>query len=178
MTVHEPVESSGDGRPGKWWVVAAICLAAITIAGGTVIWTGHGDGRELEISTAPEEQFSGQIVVSGEVNNPGLYPLSAGDTVADILQAAGGETANADTDRLELDVPGQGQTDIPQKVDINRAEAWLLAALPGIGEARAQAIVDYRRQHGPFRDINELLKVPGMGDVIFENIKNLITVSE
>ena len=67
---------------------------------------------------------------------------------------------------------------MPQKVDINRAETWLLAALPGIGEARAQAIIDYRQRYGPFRDINELLKVPGIGDTIFEGIKRLITVKE
>jgi competence protein ComEA len=38
----------------------------------------------------------------------------------------------------------------PQQVDINRADSWLLAALPGIGEAKAQAIINYRALHGPF----------------------------
>ncbi len=76
--------------------------------------------------------------------------------------------------QLIVAAPGDG----PQKVDVNRAEAWLLAALPGIGEGRAKAIVDYRQKHGPYRDINELLKVPGIGDTIFEGIRQLITVNE
>ncbi len=160
------------------WTVAAIVLVAIIIAGGAVIWTRHGRGRGLEISIEPVPQLNGQIYVGGEVNNPGLYPRRDGDTVADILKAAGGGTANADLTRLELAVTGEGEATSPQKIDINRAEAWLLVALPGIGEARAQAIIDYRQRHGPFRDINELLKVPGMGNTIFEGIKRLITVKE
>jgi competence protein ComEA len=66
----------------------------------------------------------------------------------------------------------------PQKVNINRAEAWLLGALPGIGEVRAQAIIDYRQQNGPFRSTNELLKVAGIGTATYERIKDLITVAD
>jgi competence protein ComEA len=172
------VNPASKGRFPNGWVVAAIVLVAIIIAGSVLIWTGHGRGRGLEISLEPVRQINGQIYASGEVNNPGLYPLRDGDTVADILKAAGGGTANADLTRLELAVAAKGEANSPQKVDINRAEAWLLAALPGIGEARAQAIIDYRQRHGPFRDINELLKVPGMGNIIFEGIKRLITVKE
>jgi len=50
--------------------------------------------------------------------------------------------------------------------------------LPGIGEALAQRIVDYRTKNGPFRNIDELLKVPGIGTSVYDKIKNLITVSE
>jgi competence protein ComEA len=63
-------------------------------------------------------------------------------------------------------------------VNINTAEAWLLEALPGIGEARAQAIIEYRLQHGPFRDIYELEKVPGLGEENFKHIADLITVND
>ncbi len=66
----------------------------------------------------------------------------------------------------------------PQKIDINRAEAWLLQALPGIGETRAQAIIDYRRQNGPFQSINELTKVSGIGAATLDSIKDLITVTD
>jgi len=160
------------------WTVAAIVLVAIIVTGGVIIWSKHSRGQGLEISIKPAPHLNGQISVSGEVNNPGLYPLRDGDTIDDILKAAGGGTANADLTRLELTIAGKGEAASPQKIDINRAEAWLLAALPGIGEARAQAIIDYRQRHGPFRDINELLKVPGMGNAIFEGIKRLITVRE
>lgn len=66
----------------------------------------------------------------------------------------------------------------PQKIDINRADIWLLQALPNIGEVRAKAIVDYRLQNGPYHAIEDLTKVPGVSISTFEKIKNLITVSE
>ena len=156
----------------------AIVLAVIIIAGSVFIGARHGRGQALEISIEPGPETNGQIYVGGEVSNPGLYPLRDGDTFADILKAAGGGTDNADPGILELTVNGKAEAVSPQKVDINRAEAWLLAALPGIGEARAQAIIDFRQKNGPFRDINELLKVPGMGNTIFDGIKRLITVNE
>jgi competence protein ComEA len=170
--------ASKSGRFFNGWTVAVIVLVVTIIAGGSIIWSHHSRGPGLEISLEPVPQLNNQIYVGGEVNNPGLYPLRDGDTVDSILKAAGGASANADLDRLELTVMAKGESSSPQKVDINRAEAWLLAALPGIGEGRAQAIIDYRQRHGSFRDINELLKVPGIGNTTFENIKYLITVKE
>jgi comEA protein len=70
------------------------------------------------------------------------------------------------------------QEDQPQKIDINRAEAWLLEALPGIGPVKAQAIIDYRQQNGGFSDISEILNVEGIGQTIYENIEDLITVGD
>jgi comEA protein len=70
------------------------------------------------------------------------------------------------------------QASQPQKIDINRAEAWLLEALPGIGPVKAQAIIDYRQQNGYFSDISEVLNVPGIGKTIYEQIKDLITVGD
>ena len=68
--------------------------------------------------------------------------------------------------------------ELPQKIDINRAEAWLLEALPGIGEAKAQAIIAYRQQNGGFGHITEIANVEGIGPAIYEDIKNLITVGD
>jgi len=73
------------------------------------------------------------------------------------------------------EVSQQGQ---PQKIDINRAEAWLLEALPGIGPSKAQAIIAYRQQNGGFSDISEILHVPGIGLSLYEDIKDLITVGD
>jgi competence protein ComEA len=66
----------------------------------------------------------------------------------------------------------------PQRVDINRAEAWLLEALPGVGPDRAQAIVDFRTEHGCFARIEELMLVPGIGSGIYESLRDFVTVSE
>ncbi len=70
------------------------------------------------------------------------------------------------------------QGEEPQKIDINRAEAWLLEALPGIGKTLAQRIIDYRQKNGSFRNITEITKVEGIGPDIYEQIKNLITVAD
>jgi len=68
--------------------------------------------------------------------------------------------------------------ELPQKIDINRAEAWLLEALPGIGESKAQAIIAYRQQNGGFKHITEITEVEGIGPAIYEEIKDLITVGD
>jgi comEA protein len=65
----------------------------------------------------------------------------------------------------------------PQLIDINRAEAWPLAALPGIGNTYANNIVAYRQLNGPFRTVSDLLKVKGIGQTTLDKIKDLITVS-
>ncbi len=95
-----------------------------------------------------------------------------------LLSAAGGTTEEADLTGLELFVPETAQGPQPQRIDINRAEEWLLEALPGIGPSRAQAIVDYRLNNGPFRSTNELMKVEGIGTATYERIKPLITVAD
>jgi len=81
------------------------------------------------------------------------------------------------TDKSEATVV-VGPSNEPQKIDINRAEAWLLEALPGIGPSKAQAIIDYRLENGGFGDITEITNVPGIGKSLYENIKELITVGD
>jgi len=74
--------------------------------------------------------------------------------------------------------PGIEEEQQPQRIDINRAEVWLLKALPDIGEVKAQAIIDYRQQNGPFRSTNEITRVAGIGTATYERIKHLITVAD
>ena len=64
-----------------------------------------------------------------------------------------------------------------ETVDINRADLEQLATLPGIGEKLAERINAYRQEHGPFKSVDELLNVKGVGPKMFEKIKPLITVS-
>lgn len=73
---------------------------------------------------------------------------------------------------------GVSPPDQPQKIDINRAEAWLLEALPGIGQSKAQAIIAYRQQNGGFSHIAEITEVAGIGETIYEDIRELITVGD
>ncbi len=63
-----------------------------------------------------------------------------------------------------------------QKININTASAVELQQLPRIGEKVAQRIIDFREQHGNFQKIEEIMKVKGIGERMFANLKELITV--
>lgn len=76
------------------------------------------------------------------------------------------------------DSSGEVSQASPQKIDINRADAWLLEALPGIGPSKAQAIIVYREQNGGFSDTVEITEVAGIGMSIYDDIKDLITVGD
>jgi competence protein ComEA len=60
-------------------------------------------------------------------------------------------------------------------VNINTATLAELNNLPGIGPTLAQKIIEYRQQYGFFMTVDDLKKVPGIGDAIFEEIKDKIT---
>jgi len=162
----------------KLWTLIALLLVAIIAIGGIVVWSRYSGSQPIEIFQPPSQELQGGIYITGAVNNPGFYPLTVGDGIEDIIQAAGGISDNADLSQLKLSIPEIGKEYEPQKIDINRAEIWLLKALPGIGEVRAKAIVNYRCQNGPFHNINELIKVEGIGATTYEQIRELITVAD
>jgi competence protein ComEA len=137
------------------------------------------------------------VYVSGAVHVPGVYPLHAGDRVVDAVEAAGGPAADADTeavnfaqrlqDEQHLHVPKVGEAPIAgirdeaatavQTVDINRADSGLLRALPGIGAARAQQIVDSRQKLGPFKSTQDLVGRKILSETVYEQVKDLIVVA-
>ena len=160
------------------WTLAIILLVAIILTGGIITWSKYNRSQPIEISISPGQELQGEIYIGGAVNNPSFYPLKAGDSLADIIRAGGGITDSADLSQLKLNIPKMGEEEEPQKVNLNRSEAWLLKALPGIGPTRAQAIIDYRQQNGRFHNINELIKVEGIGTATYETIKDLITVAD
>jgi competence protein ComEA len=161
----------------SWGLVLTTLLIIIAVS-GIIIWIKSESSSALEITLIPPEEIQGNIYVSGGVNNPGIYPFQNGDTIATIIRAAGGMTDNSSMQIINLYVSNNTEAALPQRVDINRAEAWLLAALPGIGEVRAQDIIDYRQANGLFRAPAELADVPGIGTVTYEKIKDLITVTD
>ena len=63
-------------------------------------------------------------------------------------------------------------------VDINTDNIFLLCQLPGIGEGKASAIIEYRKENGDFCHIEELLNVPGIGQSIYNEIKNLVYIEQ
>ncbi len=162
----------------KSWALIVLLLVLIIVVDSTVIFSKYSRSQSIEISIEPSQELKGEIYIGGEVSNAGFYPLRAGDSVEDLVQAAGGTSANADFSQLKLYIPGSGEEEQPQKINSNRAEAWLLQTLEGIGEIRAKAIIDYRQRNGPFHNTAELLKVEGIGPSTYEKIKHLITVAD
>lgn len=146
-----------------------------------------------------------QVYVTGAVKKPGVYRLQEGDRVYQAVEMAEA-LADADLKHLEMarslvdgeTIPVHTQGEIPEPpvnasvggsytsgasnqnsamVNINTASAQELAdKLDGIGPALGQRIVDYRTSNGPFKDIEEIKNVSGIGDKRFEAIKDKISV--
>ena len=160
-----------------------ILLAAI-IAGGVMLVIRQNTSScpvEIVLPALSEEI---KVYVSGEVQRPGNYVLSEGSRIDDAIEAAGGFAPAADRSALNLagmlrdgariHVYKTGES--TQLININTAPVWLLTALPGIGEATAEAIVEYRSQEGSFDSVDDLKKVKGIGDSTFEKLQDKITV--
>ena len=166
----------------KYWMLITILLVAIIAIGSIIGWSRYSQSQPVEISISnsksPSQESQGKIYIGGAVINPGFYSLKTGDSMEALIQAAGGIAPSADLSQVRLYIPQAGEGEEPQKININRAEAWLLQALPGIAEARAQAIIDYRNQNGPFNNINELINVKDIGATTCKKIKHLITVED
>ncbi len=158
-----------------------------------------GEYREktiLEGETDPLETKGLLVHVCGAVKEPGVYEVSAGDRISDAVGAAGGFLEEAAEDALNLaqpvedgmkiQIPTESEAEILSqtilsgessgKVNLNTAGVGELTSLSGIGESRAQDILDYRNANGPFQSIEEIKQVPGIKDAVFEKIKDDITV--
>ena len=164
----------------RYGMLVIILLIVIIAFSGAVVWSKYSPGEPIEIPIPkpPSQQQLNQIYIGGAVTNPGFYSLTGGDTVEYIIQAAGGTSSGADLSQLRLYILQTEPGLQPQKINLNRAEAWLLEALPGIGQTTAQAIIEYRNQNGLFSNITELTKVEGIGTITYEKIKDLITVAD
>ena len=166
-------------RADRFYLFVTIFLVIAAIAGGIMLAVQHSRSQPVEIVLSQTEppELSGELYIGGAVANPGIYSLKEGDTLQTLLFDAGIEP-DADPSHIELYIPREGEAELPQKIDINRAEPWLFEALPGIGEVLAQRIADYRSENGPFKRIEDLLKVSGIGEATFEKMKDYITVSD
>ena len=146
-----------------------------------------------------------RVYITGAVNQPAVYELPVGSIVADVVDAAGDFSDEAATELVNLALPlSDGmQVHVPQRnegtiqqpqalvappivsapetanssqVNINTADAEALDTLPGVGPAIAQNIITHRQANGPFKNIEGIMDVSGIGPAKFEQMKDLITV--
>ena len=189
-------------KRGGW---VGLVLSYILVAGIAFLaarWPAPGGVQILPPEPSPTPMPSptpglARVYVSGAVRSPGVYALPPGSIAQDAVQAAGGPTQDADlslvnlaarvADGQQVHVPRVGEkvaqkssTAVPRSpsspLNINTATAAELEQLPGIGPSLAARIVQYRQEHGPFRTVDALLLVSGIGPATLDRIRPLITV--
>ena len=159
---------------------------------------------EEEGAVPQEEQEPAETVyvyVCGAVNAPGVYELKKDARVFEAITLAGGMTAEAAPEAVsqartvadgeqiyvptvrEVQMQGSGvedivtgNADVSGKVNINTAGKEELMTLTGIGEAKAQSILDYREEHGKFGSIEDLMLIEGIKEGVFNKIKEDIMI--
>lgn len=155
----------------------------------------------IEISEILEESLSEVIMVDikGAVRVPGVYEMNAKDRVIDVINRAEGMMDNAESkgvnfaqkveDQMVIYIPEIGEEyESPVQtiessaeesilVNINEADKNRLMTLNGIGTSKADSIIRYRDEHGFFKTIDDIKNVSGIGNATFENLKEMITIT-
>ncbi len=155
---------------------------------------GASDTESVDMGGAPDpaEAEVIYVYVSGAVISPGVYKLPAGSRVVDALDAAGGFGEGADEsfvnlaaileDGEHIDFPLEGETKDTgdagsgKAVNINTADKAKLCTIPGIGEAKADAIISFRENNSRFSSKEDIMKVSGIGQGLYDRISDYICV--
>ena len=134
------------------------------------------------------------VDVAGEVHKPGIYQLDSGSRVFDVVLLAGGFTNKANqasvnlarplTDGEQLVVANKSQQNYGASssngasmlISLNQASETELEQLPGVGPALAGRMIDWRSANGGFKSKDDLLNVAGIGDKLFAQIKDKVTL--
>jgi competence protein ComEA len=184
---------------------AAVALVLLILAGRLLLRPGasasvHVPPPVMATGTVTAAASAAKAVVVdvvGAVRRPGLYRLTEGARVADALARAGGATARAQLDLVNLAAPisdgeqivvprrgvatpaaggaSGGAAGVPAgPVHLNTATLEQLDALPGVGPVTAQKILDYRQEHGAFGSVDELDAIPGIGPARLEQLRDLV----
>jgi competence protein ComEA len=188
----------------RWRVpprVAVVAVLALALLGGAVALraAAQPSAPAVDVPEPAADAAALWVHVVGRVASPGLVQLPAGSRVAEAIAAAGGALPDADLaavnlaavvqDGTQVHVPAPGEApgeasvaaadpggSGPATVDVNAASAADLEALPGIGPVLAERVVAWRTEHGPFRDVDGLLDVPGIGPSVLAQIRDLVRV--
>jgi competence protein ComEA len=177
-----------------WRHVAAPGVNGAPLRVAPIVPAGAGAGSPSTAGRAAAAADAPLVVdVAGAVRRPGLVRLAKGSRVSDAIAHAGGPTAHADRDAVNLAAPvsdGQ-QVLVPARgavasagasggeatsgpVSLSAATAAQLDTLPGIGPVTAQKIVDYRAQHGSFTSVDGLDAISGIGPARIAELQGLV----
>lgn len=167
--------------------IALGVLIGLLAAG--LIWLAASQPRGEAVTLLPSPTTkSVTVYISGAVATPGVYILPEGSRVDDVILLAGGFLPNAEQEGVNLAAMLQDgqQLDVPVRsaathvsdgrININTATVEELGTLPGIGPTIAQNIFNYRLENGPFRFIQDIQNVSGIGPATYDEIKDLIMV--
>ncbi len=157
----------------------------------TAVQSGQAEEGQ---NTEPRENTI-RVYVCGAVINPGVVEIPEGSRAEDALTAAGGFASEAgreavnlaewvkDGQMLYFPTEGEARERRAQEADaaaglvnINTADAAALCTLPGVGESRAADIIAYREANGGFESCEDIMKVTGIKDAMYQKIKDRITV--
>ncbi|WOO87728.1 ComEA family DNA-binding protein [Mollicutes bacterium LVI A0039] len=146
-------------------------------------------------SQEPSLEIVSEIIyvqVSGAVGKPGLYQMNRGDRINDLMTVADAKSYNEKCINLAQKLVDEQNIYIPNStepcpeqpainasgiVNINLANQYELQTLPGIGEAKAQKIIEYRNDHGTFQSKEQLLEVDGISETLLSSISELIILA-
>lgn len=183
-------------------LVSFVAFGAGLLSGKKIYSRNQNEMQIPLVQTPKIEPITYSVYITGAVKNPDVYKVEEGSIVKDLLQIAGGPTEDADLlscnlaykvhDGEKIVIPSKASAQLSEngemtpenteysetngKININKANLEQLMALPGIGEVKAQAIIDYRTKNGPFQSIQEIINVTGIGEKTFEKIQDMITV--
>ena len=139
------------------------------------------------------------VYISGEVKNTGVYFLKKDSRITDLINICGGLTEEADVSKINpaqklndsdkiiipkkeenlntesIEDTNESDINVQEKININTATKDELTSLNGIGEATANKIINYRNKN-KFKEIEDIMNVPGIGEAKFNNIKDYICV--
>ena len=150
--------------------------------------------NQKQVAETVEVANTSKYTVEGEVTKVGTYTLADAVSMADLIEAAGGVSSNADDRAYFLDAPlTAGQTyyiaskydasdvcgnSAITKVNINKDDADTLMSINGITSSVASSIVSYRAEKGTFQTLEQLKEVYGIGDATYRRIRNFVILHE